>query len=51
MAVVHRISEQEYKELVFNDPDISWELWDGVPREKSGMSICTTALPHIWALC
>ncbi len=39
MAVVHRISEQEYKELVFNDPDRTWELWDGVPREKPGMSI------------
>jgi Uma2 family endonuclease len=39
MAVVQRISEQQFKELVFNDRDRTWELWDGVLREKPGMSI------------
>lgn len=39
MAIAQRISEQEFRELVFNDPDRTWELWDGVPREKPEMSI------------
>ena len=39
MAVVHRITEQEYRELALNDQDRPWELWDGVPREKPGMSM------------
>ena len=39
MAIAQRISEQEFQELVFSDPDRTWELWDGVPREKPGMSI------------
>lgn len=34
MAVVNRISEQEYRELALTDTDHLWELWDGVPREK-----------------
>jgi Uma2 family endonuclease len=38
MAVVNRISEQEYRELALNEEDRLWELWDGVPREKPGMS-------------
>jgi hypothetical protein len=32
------ISEQEYRERVFNDPARVWELWDGVPVEKPLMS-------------
>ncbi|MDQ2652648.1 MAG: Uma2 family endonuclease [Chloroflexota bacterium] len=36
MAVIHRISEQEYQELALAEP--RWELWDGEPREKPGMS-------------
>ena len=32
------ISEQEYRELVFSDPERDWELWDGVPVEKPSMS-------------
>jgi Uma2 family endonuclease len=39
MAIVNRISEQEYRELALNDPDHRWELWDGVPREKPLMSM------------
>jgi Uma2 family endonuclease len=39
MAVVNRISEREYQELVLNEPDRLWELWDGIPREKSLMSM------------
>jgi Uma2 family endonuclease len=39
VAVVNRISEQEYRELALNDPDRIWELWDGVPREKPLMSM------------
>jgi Uma2 family endonuclease len=39
MAVVNRISEQEYRELALHDDDRLWELWDGVPREKPLMSM------------
>lgn len=38
MAVVNRISEQEYRELALHEEDRLWELWDGVPMEKPGMS-------------
>jgi Uma2 family endonuclease len=38
MAVVNRITEQEYRELALNEEDRLWELWDGVPVEKPGMS-------------
>ena len=33
------ISEQEFRELALSDEDRFWELWDGVPVEKPGMSI------------
>src|SRR3712207_2507812 len=39
MAIVNRISEQEYRELALNESDRLWELWDGVPREKPLMSM------------
>lgn len=39
MAVINRISEQEYQELTLTDPNHLWELWDGVPREKPSMSM------------
>jgi Uma2 family endonuclease len=39
MAVVNKISEQEYRELALNEEDRLWELWDGVPVEKPGMSM------------
>jgi Uma2 family endonuclease len=38
MAIVNRISEHEYRELALNEEDRLWELWDGVPVEKPGMS-------------
>lgn len=38
MAVINRISEQEFRELDLNEADRLWELWDGVPREKPFMS-------------
>jgi len=38
MAVINRIREQEYRELALNEEDRLWELWDGVPEEKPGMS-------------
>lgn len=36
MAVIHGISEQEYQALALAEP--RWELWDGAPGEKPGMS-------------
>ena len=39
MAVVNRISEQEFRELLMSDPDGGWELWDGKPREKPQTSM------------
>ena len=33
------INEQEFRTLVLSDEDRFWELWDGVPVEKPGMSI------------
>ncbi len=38
MAVTNRVTEKEYLELALNEPDRFWELWDGVPVEKPGMS-------------
>jgi Uma2 family endonuclease len=39
MAVINRISEQEYRELALSDSDHHWELWDGVLVEKPAMSM------------
>ena len=39
MAIVNRISEQEYRELALTEADRRWELWEGVPREKPLMSM------------
>jgi hypothetical protein len=39
MAIVNRISEQEYREFALNEADRLRELWDGVPREKPLMSM------------
>ena len=39
MAIVNRISEQEYQELALHESDRLWELWDGVPRGKPLMSM------------
>ena len=39
MAVVTRMSEQEYREFALTEEGHRYELWDGVPVEKPGMSI------------
>jgi Uma2 family endonuclease len=39
VAVVNRISEQEYRDLALTDEGRLVELWDGVPREKPLMSM------------
>jgi Uma2 family endonuclease len=39
MAIVNRISEQEYRELALHDSNRRWELWDGVLVEKPLMSM------------
>jgi Uma2 family endonuclease len=39
MAVVNRVSEQEYLDLALNEEDRFWELWDGVLVEKPQMSM------------
>ncbi len=38
MSVAQRITEAEYEQLVWADPDRKWELVDGRLREKPGMS-------------
>jgi Uma2 family endonuclease len=48
MAVVNRITEQEYRELALHEEDRLWELWDGVPREKPAMSMMhEDVLPYL----
>ncbi len=37
MAIINRISDQEYRELALAEPQ--WELWGGMPREKPLMSV------------
>jgi Uma2 family endonuclease len=39
MAVISRMSEQEYREFALTDEGHLYELWDGVPVEKPGMSV------------
>ena len=38
MSVANRLSLDHYLVLARDDPDGFWELWDGEPREKPGMS-------------
>lgn len=38
MAVLNQMTEQEYRELALTDEGHLYELWDGVPVEKPGMS-------------
>jgi Uma2 family endonuclease len=33
-----RISNEAYERLALAAPNVGWELWDGVPREKPGMT-------------
>lgn len=38
MAIATRISNDAYERLALDEPDRKWELWDGQPREKPGMT-------------
>jgi Uma2 family endonuclease len=38
MAIDTRIGNDAYKRLALDEPDRKWELWDGHPREKPGMT-------------
>lgn len=38
MAIATRISNETYERLALDEPDRKWELWDGRPREKPGMT-------------
>lgn len=44
MAVITRMSEQEYREFALTDKGHRYELWDGVPVEKPGMSVTHDAV-------
>ena len=39
MTVADRVSEQAYLELAAGDPQGQWELHEGRPRQKPGMSV------------
>jgi Uma2 family endonuclease len=47
MAVAHRVTEQEYREFALTDEGHLYELWDGVPREKPGMSMTHDAVAFL----
>lgn len=47
MAVTQRITDAEYEDLALRDSDAVWELWDGVPREKPGMSATHNSVPPL----
>lgn len=38
MAIATRVSNEAYERLALDEPDRKWELWDGQPREKPGMT-------------
>ncbi len=38
MAIATRISNETYERLALDEPDRKWELWNGHPREKPGMT-------------
>ncbi len=38
MAIETRISNEAYERLALDAPDRKWELWNGHPREKPGMT-------------
>lgn len=38
MVATHHLTEEDYQRIVFADPDHKWELYDGLLREKPGMS-------------
>jgi Uma2 family endonuclease len=39
MVLAQRMTEAEYRELILHDDFVTWELRDGVPREKPLMTI------------
>lgn len=43
MALPRAIGQDAYRALALRNPDGQWELWDGEPREKPGMSVA-----HNW---
>ncbi len=45
MALPHAIGHEDFHRLALRDPDGMWELWDGEPREKPGMSVA-----HNWVV-
>jgi Uma2 family endonuclease len=47
MAIETRISNEAYERLALSDSDRKWELWDGVLREKPGMSAAHNELGMI----
>jgi Uma2 family endonuclease len=38
MAIETRISNEAYERIALAEPDVKWELWDGVLREKPAMT-------------
>ena len=38
MGIATRLSNEAYERLALDEPDRKWELWDGQPREKPGMT-------------
>lgn len=45
MVVQSQISEAAYLDVALREPDGHWELYQGVPREKPGMSFTHN---HLW---
>ena len=39
MVLAQRLTEAQYLDLILHDDYVTWELWDGEPREKSTMSV------------
>ena len=39
IAATEQITEEAYLALTMSEPERQWELWDGQPREKPGMSV------------
>lgn len=50
MAIETRISNTTYERLALTQPDRKWELWDGYPREKPGMTAAHNELAYLLGL-
>lgn len=46
MAIATRISNEAYERLALAEPDRKWELWDGHPRQKPGMTFAHNEVAH-----